>query len=620
MNKQHGPMRRFFGGLWRAINGTRLVILNIVFFLLLFLFLGLMAGKPAPTVDERTTLVLNPSGMIVEQSTADPTSRALSRLLGEDLPEVQLRDLVRAIDAAAEDPNIERMLIRPDQAIAGLSTLREVSGALARFRASGKQIVAYAEGMGQSQYYLAAQADEIWMHPYGGTVLEGFSRFRQYYREALEDKLLVDVHLFRAGTFKSFGEPYSRDDQSEEAREADLYVLQGQWQQYLTDVAAARELTVEGLAADIDALPERIVAAGGDLAQMALDIRLVDALKTADQVRDELMSRGVADEEGKTFRQIALSAYLAAIDARKPVIDSRPQIAVVVAMGSIIDGDHPQGTVGGESTSRLLRKAREDEEVKAVVLRVNSPGGSVFASEQIRREVQLLRAAGKPVISSMGDVAASGGYWISMDTDEIWAHPTTVTGSIGVIGLFFSVPRTLDAIGIHTDGVGTTPWAGAFDPTRPLDPRVGDIIQTIITRTYQDFLEAVAHGRDSTPEAIDRVAGGRVWTGAQAQERGLVDHLGSFDDAVAAAATRAGLDDYQVVYIEREPTAFEQFLANMGGSALAGFVAERGWVGGLGARLAGGKVLSRMEADLRYLELARDKPLAPHAHCFCGLD
>lgn len=620
MAKQHGPLRRFFGGLWRTINTTRLVVLNIVFFFLLFLFFGLMAGKPPPALEARTTLVLNPAGMIVEQSTADPTGRALSKLLGDEIPEIQLRDLVRAIDAAAEDPNIERMLIRPDRAVAGLSTLREVSAALARFSARGKEIVAYAEGMGQGQYYLAAQAGEIWLHPYGGTVLEGFSRYRQYYREALEDKLHVDVHLFRAGTFKSFGEPYSRDNQSDEAREADLYVLQGQWQQYLTDVAAARKLGADTLAADIDALPERIAAAGGDLAKMALDIRLVDGLKTADQVRDELMARGVADKDGKTFRQIALNDYLSVIDARKSATDKRPQVAVVVAMGSIIDGDHPQGVVGGDSTSRLLRKAREDDAVKAVVLRVNSPGGSVFASEQIRREVELLRAAGKPVISSMGDVAASGGYWISMDTDEIWAHPTTVTGSIGVIGLFFSVPRTLDAIGIHTDGVGTTPWAGAFDPTRPLDPRVGEIIQTIIARTYQDFLEGVARGRNSTPEAIDQVASGRVWTGTQARERGLVDQIGYFDDAVAAAAARAELDDYQVVYIEREPTAFERFLTNMGGSAIGGFIADRGWLGGVGARLAGPKVLSRIEADLRYLELARDKPLAPHAHCFCGLD
>jgi protease IV len=620
MASQHGPLRRFFGGLWRAINTTRVVILNIVFFVLLILFLGVLADKPAPTLEARTTLVLNPSGMIVEQSTADPTSRALAKMFGDEVPEIQLRDLVRAIDAAAADPDIERMLIRPDRVGAGVSTLREVAAALRRFRDSGKEIVAYGEGMGQGQYYLAAQAGEVWLHPYGATFLEGFSRYRQYYREGLEDKLLIDVHLFRAGEFKSFGEPYSRDSQSEEAREADLYWMSGVWQQFLTDIATARDLAPQALAADIDALPQRLAAADGDLAQMALDMRLVDALKSADQVRAELMQRGVADDDGETFRQISLSNYLAVVDARKRKADSRDQVAIVVAMGGIMDGDQPPGTVGGESTSRLLRKARHDDDVKAVVLRVNSPGGGVFPSEQIRREVELLREAGKPVVSSMGDVAASGGYWISMDADRIIAQPTTITGSIGVFGLFFTVPRTLEHIGVRTDGVGTTRYAGAFDPTRPFDPAIGEVIQRLIDRAYRDFLDGVARGRDSTPDAIDQVARGRVWSGEQAAERGLVDQLGGLQDAIDAAAALAELDDYQVTYIEKEPTAFEKFLSSMGGSALAGFVAERGWLNGVGARLVGSRVLSRMEADLRYLELARDRPLAPHAHCFCGLE
>jgi protease IV len=620
MAKQQGPVRRFFGGLWRAINTTRVVILNIVFFLLLFLVLGLMADKPAPKLEARTTLVLNPSGMIVEQSTADPTSRALAKMLGDEVPEIQLRDLVRAIDAAAADTRIERMLIRPDRVVAGASTLREVAAALGRFRDSGKEIVAYAHGMGQGQYFLAAQADEVWLHPYGAALLEGFSRYRQYYREGLEDKLLIDVHLFRAGEYKSFGEPYSRDSQSDEAREADLYWMNGVWQHFLADIAAARKLPLEALAADVDAFPERIAEAEGDLAKMALNTRLVDALKTADEVRAELIERGIADDEGNTFRQISLDNYLAVVDARTARPDRRPQVAIVVAMGGIMDGDQPPGTVGGESTSRLLRQAREDDEVEAVVLRVNSPGGGVFPSEQIRREVELLREAGKPVVASMADVAASGGYWISMDADRIIAHPTTITGSIGVIGLFFTVPRTLEHIGVRTDGVGTTRYAGAFDPTRPFDPAIGSLIQTIIDRAYSDFLGAVARGRDSTPNAIDQVARGRVWSGEQALERGLVDQLGGLQDAIDAAAELAGLDDYQVTYIEKEPSAFEKFLSSMGGSALAGFVAERGWMNGVGARLLGSRVLSRMDADMRYLELARDKPLAPHAHCFCGLD
>jgi protease-4 len=620
MSKHTRPVGRLLGGLWRAINTTRVVVLNLVFLFILILVFGAMAGKTPPRLEKRTTLVLNPTGMIVEQSTADPTARAISRLLGDDVPEIQLRDLVRAIDEAARDERIERMLIRPDGVMAGRATLREVAAAIQRFKDSGKQVITYAEALGQPQYHLAMQGDEVWMHPFGGVVLEGFARYRQYYRELLEDKLKVDVHLFTAGAFKSFGEPYARDGQSEEAREADLYVLDGQWQLYLAEVAQARGLDKARLAEDIDALPARIAGAGGDLAQAALAGGLVDALKTLDEVRIELMARGEKDKDGKTFRQIALKDYLSVLDARKSRPDGRPQVAVVVAMGSILDGDHPQGTVGGETVSRLLRQAREDDEVKAVVLRVNSPGGSVFASEQIRREVQLLREAGKPVIASMADVAASGGYWISMDSDEIIAHPNTVTGSIGVVGLFFGLPRTLEAIGVRTDGVATTRWAGAFDPTRPLDPEVGGVIQDIIAHTYRRFIEAVAQGRGSDPETIDQHAGGRIWTGEQALARGLVDRLGYLDDAVAAAAERAGLDDWQVTWIEREPTPFERFLASMGGSAIGGFIAERGWLAGIQARLIGTRLIDRMASDLRYLEAAREQPLRPHAHCFCGND
>src|SRR5581483_2335830 len=340
-------------------------------------------------------------------------------------------------------------------------------------------------------------------------------------------------HLFRVGEYKSAAEPYVRNDSSAEAKEADLYWMNGIWGDYLKDVAAARKLDPAALTADIQNYPDLIKSTNGDLAALALKEKLVDKLATRDEARAMLVEKGVA--EHKTFRQIDFQDYARLVE-REQAIDTRPQVAVVVAEGEIVDGDQAPGTVGGDSTSRLIRQAREDDAVKAVVLRVNSPGGEVFASELIRREVELTRTAGKPVVVSMGDVAASGGYWISMNANRIFAEPTTITGSIGIFGLIANFPDTLAKIGVHTDGVGTTPFAGAFDVRRPLDPKIGDVIQTVIDKGYRDFVGNVAKARNKKPEEIDAIARGRVWSGEQAKERGLVDELGGLNDAAAAAA------------------------------------------------------------------------------------
>src|SRR5690606_21172104 len=330
------------------------------------------------------------------------------------------------------------------------------------------------EMMAQEQYLLAAQADEVYLDPMGGMLLEGLGRYRQYYREGLQDKLGVDVHLFKVGEYKSAAEPFVLDAASPESKEADLYWMNDLWQRYLADVAAARGLDPAQLAAGIDQLPAGLAAAGGDLAKYALEQKLVDGLMTREQVLELLAERGVADEDSDLgVRSIGLAGYLQQLDAKRMPLDKRPQVAVIVAAGEITGGDQPAGSIGGESTSALLRQARDDDDVKAVVLRVDSPGGEVFASEQIRREVALLKEAGKPVVVSMGDLAASGGYWISMNADRIYADPSTITGSIGIFGLIPNFTRSLDKVGVHTDGVGTTRYAGAFDITRPLDPDVG---------------------------------------------------------------------------------------------------------------------------------------------------
>ena len=628
---RRNPIASFFVGLWDVMNFTRRLILNLVFFGLLFLVLIVMMvamGKGASSakiLQDRTTLVIAPEGRLVEQYSTDPVSRALAKAVGDNnAEEIQLRDLIRAIEAARDDKKIERVVLELDKLQpSGFASMREVAAALQDLRASGKQLVAFSENMGQSQYLLAAQADEVYLDPMGSLLLEGLGRYRQYFRSGLQDKLGVDVHLFKVGEYKSAAEPYVLDAASPQAKEADLFWMNDVWQRYLADIAKARKLDAAQLAAGIDTLPEGIAAAGGDLARFALQQKLVDGLKTREEVEALLTDRGVADSDADGgFRQIALGDYLTQVDARRSPIDHRPQVAVVVAEGEIAGGDLPAGRVGGVSTSALLRAARDDDDVKAVVLRVDSPGGEVFASEQIRREVDALKAAGKPVVVSMGDLAASGGYWISMNADRIYADESTITGSIGIFGMIPNFARSLDKIGVHTDGVGTTRFAGAFDVTRPMDPAVGRVIQSVIDKGYADFTGKVAQARDKSVEAIDEVARGRVWSGAQAKERGLVDEFGGLKTAVADAASRAKLGEegkYRVRYIEKAPTPFAQFMTGFAGSRVGAWMLSDSGM----ARMLLARTMPEMDAQLRFVEDAvKDRngaPVKTLAYCFCGL-
>jgi len=628
---RRGPIASFFVGLWDVMNFTRRLILNLVFFGLLFLFVMIFVavsvrGNGVKPLLDRTTLVIAPEGKLVEQFSADPVSRALARAVGDKgAEELQLRDLVRAIDAARQDKHIERVLLDLDKLQpAGFASTREVAAALGELRASGKQVVAFGENLSQWQYLMAAQANEVYLDPMGSLVLEGLGRYRQYFRTGLQDKLGVDVHLFRVGEYKSAAEPYILDAASADAKEADLFWMNDVWQRYLGDIATARKLTAQQLAAGIDTLPEGVAAAGGDLAKFALQQKLVDGLKTREEVDRLLTERGMADKDAEEgFRNVDLDTYLAQLDTRRSPVDSRPQVAVVVAAGEISGGDQPAGRIGGESTAGLLRAAREDEDVKAVVLRVDSPGGEVFASEQIRREVVGLQAAGKPVVVSMGDLAASGGYWISMNADRIYADPSTISGSIGIFGLIPNITRTLDKIGVHTDGVGTTRFAGAFDISKPMDPAVGQLVQSVINKGYADFTGKVAQARKQPVEAIDKIARGRVWSGAQAKERGLVDELGGMKAAIADAASRAklGKDKFRVRYIEKQATPFAQFLSGFAGSRAGAWALGESGLG----RVMLARTLPEVDTQLRFAEDAVQQakaggpPVKALAYCFCGL-
>jgi protease-4 len=623
------PFWSLLVGVGKFINFVNTLVFNVfmlVFLLLLIALIGAGIAARSGTgglhaIGDKTALVLDLKGNLVEQYTSSPLSRAWAQASGGDEGrELQLRDVVKVLHAAKTDERIPHVVLLTDGfGTAGFAALRELGAAVRDFRASGKKVYAFGTAMDQKQYYLAAQADKVYLDPEGMLLLEGLGRYRLYYREGLQDKLGVDVHLFRVGEFKSAAEPYILDAASPESREADLFWMNDLWQRYLADVAKARGLTPAALSSMVDTLPARVQAVNGDLAQLALNEKLVDGLKTPNEVEKLLAEAGAWDADGASFRQVGLYPYLAQAKGKAGILDPRDKVAVVVAQGEITDGEQPQGTVGGDSTSELIRQAREDDKVKALVLRVDSPGGGVFPSEQIRREIALTKEAGKPVVVSMGNVAASGGYWISMNADRIYADPSTITGSIGIFGLWMSAPRGLDKIGVHSDGVGTTPLSGAFDPTRALDPDAATVIQSVIERGYAQFIGKVAAARGSLPEKVDAIARGRVWSGAQARERGLVDTLGGLREAQAEAAKLARLkaDDFQVEYVEKPLSPFEQVFLDMSRTdVLAGMVR------GIGPGLLGvdAETRARIERELAWLRPARGgMPVRAVAHCFCGL-
>ncbi|MCK9490052.1 MAG: signal peptide peptidase SppA [Xanthomonadales bacterium] len=613
--KRPGPVRRTLVASWRVLDFSRRFILTIAFLLLVAVLLAAMF-RAGPQVGSRTALVIEPVGVIVEEYTMSPLDRMFAQLIGDDVPEVQLRDLIRALDAAADDQRIERVVLRLHRLIGGgVAGLRDIGAAIERVKASGKEVIAYGDAFTQDGYYLASRANQVYMDPMGMVLLEGFGRYRLYYAEALA-KLGVEAHLFRVGEFKSAGEPYIRNDASAEAREADLYWIGDLWRQYLADIGAARQVTPESLQTMVQELPALLAAAGGDLPALAQQAGLVDRLLSWPEVERELIQAGVADEDGHSFRQVDMGTWLTVLEReRKP---ATAPVAIVVAQGAIVSGDPGLGVIGGDAISGLLRQARENDDIKAVVLRIDSPGGQAFPSEQIRREISLLREAGKPVVASMGDVAASGGYWIAMQADQIIADPATITGSIGVFGLWLTASEGLAKLGLNSDGVGTTWVPAAFDPTQEYDPRMGQVIQGIVDDAYRQFIDLVASARGVSAEAIDEVARGRVWSGGQALERGLVDELGGLVEAIAKARSLAGLDaDAGFTWIERELSSMDRFLAGMGESALVHGMHSHGLL------LPASWLPTQARDDLRQMrELLRQRNARGwgiYADCQCGL-
>lgn len=543
---------------WSAVDTSRRFVINFIFLLLVILLLNAIFSSDKLKIEDKTALILNFKGQLVEQHAGSASDAFIAEVQGENKRSTQLRDILTVIDAASKDPKINNAVLMLDgMQGAGLPMLREVAAALERFKASGKKVIAWGSSFDQRQYFLAAHANEVYMHPMGNVMLSGFGGYRNYYKDAL-DKIGVTVNLLKVGTFKSAAEPYIANGPSPASSEAEAFLYNAMWKLYTDGVEKARKLPAGAIMESINNLPEMLKVANGSVAQFAVNAKLIDGLKSRDELRQMMLGLGAKDEQTKSFKQVSFDDYLQAQNH----FSFGPAVAVIVAEGEISEGNAPPGAIGGMSTANLIRKAREDDQIKALVVRVDSPGGSAFGSELIRQELELTRKAGKPVVISMGNVAASGGYWISMSSDEVIADAATITGSIGVFVIFPTVDKVIDKIGVHTAGTTTTWMSDSFNPLRPMNPKFGEVIQAGVNNTYAEFTTKAAAARKTTPEKIDAVAQGRVWTGEQAKERGLIDRVGSFQDALKSAATLAKLgNEYRVTYIEREPSKFDRFFS-----------------------------------------------------------
>ncbi|HIF9097386.1 TPA: signal peptide peptidase SppA [Photobacterium damselae] len=546
--------------IWNLLSFTRQLVLNLIFLILVgALFFAFYQGdKDTETQPQPGALVLDLSGPIVEQKDpVNPVDSLLSEAMGkEPQQENVLFDIVEAIRAASGDNDIKGLVLNlQNMPETSLTKLRYIAKAITDFKQSGKPVYAYGDNFSQSQYYLASYADKVFMSPDGAILLTGYGSYTLYYKSLLE-KLDVTTHVFRVGTYKSAIEPYIRDNMSDAAKEANTVWLNQLWQAYTSDVAKNRNIDAAELTPKLPDFIAALKSVDGDFAKLSVKLGLVDSLMTHPEMTQEFEKTFGTDQD-HNFNQISYYDYLASLtDINVP---SKNKIAVVIASGAIIDGPQRSGTTGGDTTAELLREARFDNNVKAVILRVDSPGGSAFASELIRNEVDALQKAGKPVVVSMSSVAASGGYWISSSADKIIANPTTITGSIGIFAVMTTFEKGLNKLGIYNDGVGTTPFAGV-GVTRALPQGVGEIFQLGVDHGYQRFIGLVSKYRHMSLAQVDKIAQGRVWTGADAKRLGLVDELGDFDTAISAAVDLAKINDYQIEWMQQPLSPMEMFL------------------------------------------------------------
>ena len=609
------------------INGFKVVlVVGVVLYALGIGWVVFYSDKVS--LDDHTVLVMDLKGVLVEESPGGFKDKFIGELQGKANDTVRLRDLVMTLDLAAQDKHIDKVLLKLDDFQGGgLVSLREAASALEKFKASGKHVIAWSGFYDQRQYYLAAHANQVLSHPMGGVLIEGFGRNRNYYKDAL-DKLGIKANLIRVGQFKSAGEPFVLNAPSQQALKAEAHVYDALWSLYTGGVEKARNLPAGSIDQNMENLPEAFVNVKGNAAQLALDWKWLDGVQTFESLRESLMKELGKDEGIQSFRQVGWKDYL--VSEVKKV--KGEHIAIVVAEGEIGDGRAPAGKIGGISTSERIRKAADDQDVKAIVLRVNSPGGSVFGSELIREQLQIAKDKGKPVVVSMGNLAASGGYWISMASDVIIADPATISGSIGVFAMLPTGEGLMSKIGVNTGGYQTSWLAGAYDPRKALDPRMQSLVQSSIENIYADFIGKVSQSRKIDLAQVDDLAQGRIWTGAQAVEHKLIDKLGSFADAVEAArALVAQLDGANssdkvlpFKYVGPKTSPFERFAQK--------FMGQFGWLAGESMAIPEWRVMSghagpdalllnTLGQDLAWLQTVIEKkqPFGAAAHCLCNV-
>ena len=609
---------KVFSAIWTGANGVRKV-LHLLLLLFIFLLFFDATSEPPHLIPSHAALVIEPVGFLVEQYEGDPFDRAVAEMLGDGKPQTLVQDIVDVLEFAKDDDRIDVVYLELSKLFgAGLSKLQRIGAAIEDFRSSGKTVIANADFLSQQGYYLAAFADEAYLHPDGLLFLRGYGSFRTYYKDAI-DLLRIDWNVFRVGTHKSYVEPYERMNMSDEDRETNLRLIEQLWSQYRLDVVTARNLEDGAIDTFASDYLEFVRAADGDAAIAARDFGLIDELLTRTEVRNVLIDYvGEDSDEPDTFNATGMYEYLSQMRMLAGSRAKDENIAIVVAAGEIRFGSQPSGTIGGDSTAALLRRARNDDSVKAVVFRIDSPGGSAFAAEVIRDEIIALRESGKPVVASMGSVAASGGYSIAMNADHVVASPATITGSIGVIGMFPTYQRTLEAIGIRTDGVGSTPFSGELRPDREMSEHTKELFQLLIEDTYDDFISGVADSRAMDKDAVDEVAQGKVWTGVDALGHGLIDQLGGFEDAVLVAADLAELEEghYGLKNIEQKMSPGQQLLVDIVGAAaktgldLSGLVRQPSALEELA-----GSIAAKTKSILRF-----NDPKGIYSHCFCDID
>lgn len=542
--------------LWKFLSSGLTVLTNLIFLSMLMIGLTAALYTPKVHVPNGSALVLAPEGDIVEQrSPMDPLTRAVSEISGTPLhEETFLQDILDAVVVAADDQRIKMLVINTNRmGNASLDQIRAIGSALDDFKKTGKQVVALGDSFNQAQYYLASWADKIYLHPMGAVNIRGFSVFRLYLREML-DKLAINVHVFRVGTFKSAVEPLLRNDMSPEDKEANRLWLTSLWKTYSADVVQRRKLDPAVFADNVNQTVSQLASVGGDRGQLALAVGLVDGLKTHQEVEQLLKDQVGPSTDKKSFNHIGLQQYLQTITpSYTDAAQKKDLIGIIAASGNILSGEGGVGQIGADDLIKRIRKARQDERVKAIVLRISTGGGSAFASELIRRELVQAKQEGKIVVVSMGAMTASGGYWLAADADAIVAAPTTLTGSIGIFGAIPTVEQTLANIGVHGDGVGVTDIAHFGNLTIAMSAEETSAIQSEVDQGYRRFIEIVAKGRKMSPAQVEKIAEGRVWDGATALQLGLVDKLGNLEEAIAEAARLAKVPEENGYFIELTP-------------------------------------------------------------------